>query len=183
MTSPVLPAEQFRPATPALRSTPADRSPELLRAVARQFDVERAARYQPGQGRTWCNIFLWDATSALGAEVPHWVDLQGEPAQVGHGAELSANLVVSWLERHGPSHGWAESDEVGARAAANAGRPAVVAWVNPMPGHSGHVALVLPDGPGGIGPVIAQAGAHNYSAAPLAKGFGTARPLRWFTHP
>jgi len=181
MTAPVLPAEQWRPATPVLRSTPDARSPEQLRAVARQFDVEHAARYQPGGGKTWCNIFLWDVTSALGAEIPHWVNFGGGPAEPGHGMEQSANSVVRWLQDVGGAHGWVEVDEATARADASAGRPAVAVWANPLPNHSGHVALVLPDQPGVTGPVIAQAGARNYAAAPLARGFGPYKP-RYFTH-
>jgi hypothetical protein len=181
MLSPLLPAEQWRPAVPLICSTPQRRAPELLRQVAGQFDVVHAQRYQPGGGRTWCNIFLWDATTALGAEIPHWVDLAGQPVAPGHGAELSANAVVHWLELHGPAHGWSECNERGAREAAAQGRPAVAVWANPMPGHSGHVALVLPDSDPHAAARIAQAGAHNLFDAPLFQGFGSVKP-RFFQH-
>jgi hypothetical protein len=182
MTTPTLPPEPWRPAVPALRSSPTDRSPDRYLAVARQFDVEHVPRYQPGGGKTYCNCYLWDCTSAMGAEIPHWVDLAGEPAAVGHGAELSANATVAWLDKHGAAHGWSEVDEAAARAHANTGAPAVAVWVNPLPGHSGHVAMVIPNDqhPPEV-TVIAQAGAHNYASTPLARGFGSIKP-RFFVH-
>ncbi len=182
LTAPSIPPEQWRPCVPLLCSSPDRRDPELLVQVAQQFDVERSPRYQPSAGRTWCNIFLWDVTSALGAEVPHWVDLLGKPVSPGPLArELSANATVGWLEQDGPAHGWTECDEAGARQAAREGRPAVAVWANPVPSHSGHVAVVLPDADPYDAAQIAQAGAVNFCGGPLYRGFGSIKP-RFFQH-
>jgi hypothetical protein len=164
-----------------VRSTPAARSPARLLEVVAQFSVETTPRYRPVSTprgpTTWCNIFVWDATRALGAEIPHCVDEAGCSVPVGEGRELTANRTLRWLETHGPATGWREVDAVGAVAAARAGSPAVAIWHNPF--GPGHVALVVPSDEADIH--IAQAGAACFSRRPLAHGFGD-RPARFFAH-
>jgi hypothetical protein len=55
----------------------------------------------------------------------------------------------------------------------------LAAWQNPD-GH-GHIAVVVPAGPG-EGVQVAQAGAVCFGRGPLARGFGE-RPVRFFIHP
>jgi hypothetical protein len=169
------------PVEAPVRSTPSVRSQALLLEVIAQFDVEATPRYRPVPAprgtTTWCNIFVWDATRALGAEVPHWVDEAGRSVPAGKGKELTANGTLRWLTTHGPADGWREEDAAGAQRAAEAGSPALAIWHNPF--GPGHVALVVPCHDAGVH--IAQAGAACFRCRPLAHGFGD-RPARFFVH-
>jgi hypothetical protein len=175
---------RWEPVRAPVRSTAAARSREALLSVVAQFEVERSPRYQSeirGDRReTWCNIFAWDVTRALGAEVPHWVDRMGRATGAGSGRELTANATVRWLETHGAANGWAEGDAPSATRAAEAGQPVLAVWQNPD-GH-GHVAVVVPSLSREPQVHVAQAGATCFSNGPLVEGFG-ARPVRFFIHP
>lgn len=152
-----------------LTNAPGDRSPERLRAVLAQFGVLTSARYRPRAPLTWCNIFAWDATRALGCEIPHFV---GERP---HRRELNANGICEWLVTAGPQHGWREVSVRAAEMEAAQGHPVVLAWRSPDPRKSGHVAMMLPGG------TIAQAGKRNLFDAPVEAGFGRHAP-RFFAH-
>ncbi len=157
-----------------LTSSPGNRSADLYRRVCAQFNVTSSPRYAAGPGVTWCNIYVWDATSAMGAEVPHWYDpATGAVTSVGRGVETRANDVYNWLVRG--LGGWREGTYAEATANAAQGRPSVAAYFNPTAGRSGHVAMVLPNGN------IAQAGAHNYFDVLVKTGFGSL-PVRYFLH-
>ena len=110
---------------------------------------------------TWCNIFVWDVTCAMGAEVPHYVDEAGRTERVGEGVEVTANATARWLETYGAAQGWREEGEREAARAAEAGMPALAVWHNTS-GH-GHVAVVVPGRNGKLH--IAQAGASCVSTA------------------
>jgi hypothetical protein len=172
---------QWMPVDAPTRSDPSARDRDGLLAVIGQFQVETTWRYRPTptkRGRnTWCNIFVWDVTRALGAEVPHCVDEAGRPTAIGQGKELTANGTLRWLEMYGPAHGWREEDAPAAARAAEAGWPTLAIWHNPF-GH-GHIALVVTGPDGNVH--IAQAGADCFSNRPLAHGFGD-RPVRFFVH-
>ena len=151
------------------------RDPDLYDAVINQFAVENNPRYTPGyqgRGETYCNIFVWDVTRSMNAEIPHWVNRQdGSPADVGKGSELDANGVVSWLASSGPTYGWTCVSAEDAQDYANKGFPTVVGMQKrPI----GHVAIVRPgkSTPQG-GPSIAQAGGKNRNNISVADGFGT----------
>lgn len=152
--------------------------------VISSLRVETDQVYAPGHlgdGLTWCNLFLHDATKALSCAVPF----------------LKANKQVEWLASiEGAGEGWWELTaeicpkgiELAAMIRANSGFPTVAVWANPIPERHGHVAMVVP--PKAPNPVpstkpitlyIAQAGAHNFENVPLARGFGTYAP-RLFTH-
>lgn len=170
-----IPVSPWEPCLPAVWNGPGERSPEALRAVAAQFDVEHHPRYAvrdtTGDGKpdTFCNIFLWDVTTALKASVPHW-----------HGGrELSANAVCDWLASFGNVLGWYEGNRGAAHRAAGDGMPVVAAWKNER-GGSGHVALLLP--PAGDELRIAQAGKRCLWDVPLERGFGALVP-RFYLHP
>lgn len=162
------------------------RTPSHILAVVAALDPEGCPRYTPdgyGCPGTRCNILLWDFTRAMGAEVPHWANADGEAARVGAGREESADDVCAWLDLHGPVRGWAPAGAAEAQAAATSGRPAVVGWPN-LAG-VGHVAVVLPMPVVGWswGPHmgIAQAGRINRSACSVLAGFGW-HPTRFWTH-
>jgi hypothetical protein len=151
-----------RTITPPVTNTEDDRDPNIYNAVLNQFGVETNPRYESRNNNTYCNIYAWDATSAMGAEIPHWVDPNGNPVDVGKGRELNANSVVSWLGEHGNRYGWQAVSAEDAQAYANQGSPAVTVWANPNRSLSGHVAMVRPgEYLHDKGPNIAQAGAAN----------------------
>jgi hypothetical protein len=173
---------RWMPVDAPATSVAAARSRDALLAVVGQFEVVSAPRYQPGvpgdAAETCCNIFTWDVTRALRAEVPHWVDDAGRPVAAGHGREMSANATVRWLETHGAAHGWREGTAAEAEFAAASGAPALAVWLN-TDGH-GHVAVVVPAREG-AGVHIAQAGTSCFDSGPLAQGFGD-HPVRFFLH-
>ncbi len=161
--------------TPEVVSTAGNRSAALYRAVIDQFDVEDNPRYainQKGQGDTYCNIFMWDVTSAMGAEIPYHTDkATGAPLSSGQAANavsMSANRMSDWLNTYGAQYGWYEVTAEQAQALANRGCPAVTIWKNPTGGH-GHAQVVSPSEDGLYDPsrgvAIAQAGKslHNYT--------------------
>ncbi|MFC1922111.1 hypothetical protein ACFLY4_02390 [Chloroflexota bacterium] len=170
------PGSQDRPWVPAeapLKGAASERSPARYDAVIDQFVVEKNPRYrrdQQGKGETYCNIFVWDVTRAMSAEIPHWVDQENNPAVLGKGIELDANAVIQWLQNRGQNHGWKRVDPQQAQELANQGFPVVVTWLNP--GGIGHIAVVRPGqySPN-QGPRIAQAGGKNFNHGTVAQGF------------
>jgi len=161
-------------------NAPGERSPEALVQVLEALGVETDPRYRAEGPRTWCNIANWDATRALGCEVPHWIGLDGAPAKVGMGRELNANGSILWLRAMGPRYGWRKAPEHLARVLAGEGKPVIVAWENKA-GGSGHVAMLLPPAGPGAALEIWQAGKTNFRRAPLVRGFGP-RPVEFFAH-
>ena len=85
MTRAVYDPRQWLPVDAPLTNSPGNRSPELLRAVAAQFDVTRNDRFKvqvvtnPVTKKrtvlTWCNIFLADVLLALKTGPwLHWIE-------------------------------------------------------------------------------------------------------------
>jgi hypothetical protein len=173
---------RYIPVTAPLRGEPGRRSRGVLLSVIAQFDVGNAARYQPGPGSaTWCNIFAWDATSALGCEIPHWVEAAtGRPCSVGRGAELTANATLDWLRAFGKSFGWVACERSEAAFAAEVGRVAVAVHANADREKSGHIAMCVPS-IGGSSLHVAQAGRRCFESEPIENGFGDHQPL-FFQH-
>lgn len=108
-----------------------NRRAEAYREVMDALDVENNPRYDNTKGPTYCNIYVWDVTYAMGCEIPHWVN----------GRELNANEANEWLAKEGASHGWHEIDEATALQMANEGKPTVAC-------SDGHIAMVSPSEPG-----------------------------------
>ena len=163
-----------RAVTAELTSGAGKRSPAAYRSVIDQFDVENNPRYavnRKGTGDTYCNVFVWDVTSAMGAEIPHRIDRDtGAPAASGGDniQSMNANRMTDWLNNYGPRYGWYEVNAEQAQALANRGSPAVAVWKNKGGGH-GHVQVVSPSEDGAYDPsrgvAIAQAGRllRNYT--------------------
>jgi peptidoglycan-N-acetylglucosamine deacetylase len=156
------------------------RSPELLNAVIKQCNVTTAIRYrvnQQNKKETYCNIFAWDITSALNAEIPHWVltSDQATPAKPDlnytHARETNSSFIFDWLSKHGPKYGWNPSDALKALHYANTGHPAI-AIIKGIK-DKGHIAVIRP---GAYhtekGVPIAQAGNINFDDGFLTDGFG-----------
>ena len=185
----IVPAEAWKPVSPAFVSNETDRSPERLRQVIDQFGVETSIRYQPYKrgGDTYCNIFLWDVTSALGCEIPHFVDpatgLSRRYPDIKGAVELNAVATEDWLVRYGRAYGWREANALTAQHYANQGKPAVT-----TAGDIGHVQVVCPSKGNGYDPVrgvtVAQAGARNTGYTYLSGVYsGSAmNKVRYFVH-
>jgi hypothetical protein len=160
---------------PPLTNAPGARSRAILDQVINQFAVGRNPRHLPGHGNTYCNIFVWDVTRALGAEIPHWLTPLGDiavPASAG-AREVTINGGVDWMKRFGlTAHGWRASTAEEAQSFANKGKVAVVMWKNPTGGH-GHTAIVRPGEITSRGPATAQAGAINFNMGHMKDGFGS----------
>lgn len=175
--TPWLPKDAWVPVTAPTINHADERSAKALLEVCAQFHVATEPRYQRNAaGYTMCNIYLWDCTRALDAEIPHWVYDSGDRAPMGapKSRELSANGVCDWLAIHGPRFGWHSCNETAAFTAADLGQPTSATWRAP-PGRIGHVAVVLPER------LAAQAGASNFFGKPLRAGFGDL-PVKFFTH-
>ena len=135
-------------------------------------------RYAPLPLLTWCNILGWDVARAMAVHFPHWI----------RGLETRANDLCLWLEHklrsggamQGPEHGWSPVLELEAVKAAGRGWPTLATWYNHVAQKPGHVAWVLPSNDGTV--QIAQAGRTCFSYGPLALGFGTVKPVRFWTH-
>jgi hypothetical protein len=166
---------------PRVISRPGCRDPRQYIEVAKSFDVLDNPRYRSNETRyglppgTYCNIYVWDVTSAMQSEAPHWIDVFKRPAGVAAPGttETTANGLIDWF--HEGRCGWRKMDDAReAYAIADTGRPVVACWRSP-PGRVGHVAMVMP------GNVIAQAGANNLWLEPIAHGFGGLVP-EFFGH-
>jgi hypothetical protein len=169
---------------PPLTNPPGQRDPGVYSQLINQFAVGDNARYLAGQGKTYCNIFVWDVSRAMGAEVPHWIDAAGNIVAPGaHGAnEININGGLNWMRSHGiPQHNWRSVTPAQAQDAANQGLISVVMWKNPTGGH-GHTAIVRPGTITAKGPEIAQAGRHNFNLGRVTDGFGHLGPLLFVVH-
>lgn len=165
------------------------RSADALNTVIDQYYVATNSRYARTSSATYCNIFSWDVTRALGAEIPHWLKNNKPASSTTSGAyELNVNATYNWLRDYGASYGWTKITAKEAQARANAGYPTIAIWKNPS-GGSGHIAIVRPEGNGysysaSKGPVIAQAGASNFNYGNVSTGFGSSRmgDVLYYTH-
>lgn len=147
-------------------------SHDKLRKVVDELNVEKSNRYKRRDGQTFCNIFVWDVTRAMGCEIPHWVNDDGSPASVGKGRELNANGIVRWMDTQGPANGWVDADRKTSMDAAARGHVVVLGW-DSKSAKPGHVAVMLAEG------TIAQAGARNFVGETISQGFGKLKPRFW----
>lgn len=186
-----IPSQSWLEANPALTSHVGERNADTYRAVIDQFNVENNERYRvnkKGTGDTYCNIFAWDVTRAMGAEIPHYIDAAGAPASFGQAdaRELSANGVNDWLNTYGATYGWKKVSPEEAQRYANMGMPAVTSWKNS--GGHGHLQVVSPSVDGTYnaskGVAIAQAGRQlkNYDYASCAYSSQTLAEVEYFVH-
>lgn len=182
-----IPSNPSKPAQPAVTSNMGNRSAAQYTAVINQFSVENNERYQP-DGGTYCNIFVWDVTSAMGAEIPHYYDAKtGKPMAYGdEGAnQMNANGMYKWLHEYGDQYGWFEVTPAEAQQMANEGHPVVTALYKN--GTHGHVQVVCPSKDGTYdekrGVTIAQAGRHLSSYKPITQVYNASlSKVSYFAH-
>ncbi|PIE17136.1 MAG: hypothetical protein CSA66_06555 [Proteobacteria bacterium] len=127
------------------------------------LEAGKSKRYQPGDGKTFCNIFAHDYAYLMGAFVPRlwWTGAAidqykktGEFPAVKYGEntyEMGANGLHKWFSEWGPKFGWTYVGGVRDPAAlrmaqdqANAGRVVIVTG-NTASRRSGHITAVVPE--------------------------------------
>jgi LysM repeat protein len=169
---------------PPLTNEPGHRDPATYSQLINQFAVGNNPRYLPDNGNTYCNIFAWDVSRAMGAEIPHWVDSAGHimSPDAPNATEININGGINWMRSLGVTQfGFHAASPQQAQDAANQGKLAVVMWKNTGSGH-GHVAVVRPGTITDKGPAIAQAGRHNFNSGHVSQGFGELGPLEYYWH-
>ena len=163
------------PINAPIKNTLSDRNPDKYNKVIDQFKVDTNTRYDSGKKDyntdTYCNIFAWDVTMAMGAEIPHY----------RNGEELNANEIFNWLKNEGKNYGWQPVDEKTAQEYANMGKPAVAAKENPEP-QSGHIAIIRPGKITEKGATTAQAGATNFNYGTVGDGFFSSVGIVYYIH-
>ncbi len=148
------------------------RSAQRTNDVTAQFNLKHDPRYVPAEGLTFCNIWAWDFSRAMGAEVPHWVD----------GREMTANEYGrpgGWFETEGQRLGWREVRSTGSvLAEVNAGNVVIAVLHNP--GGHGHITPVVPD----LHRVtVANVGVQNFQRVPIEQAYGHFLPqVRYWVH-
>lgn len=188
-----IPSASWKPANPSLTSNQSSRSAAKYRSVIDQFDVENNERYRvnkQGNNDTYCNIFVWDVTRAMGAEIPHYVDSETQQARSYPDTDgtyaMTANKMADWMKTMGESYGWKRVSAEEAQAYANQGCPAVTVWKNSK-GH-GHVQVVCPSEDGTYdakkGVTVAQAGRHLYNYAHISQVYSknTLDDIAYYVH-
>jgi len=164
-----------------------ERTPEAYNLLIDQFMVETNPRYKPRNGATFCNIYAWDVSVAMGVELPRFVEINEignlEDAtgkaigrNLGSGyilyqdiananaTELDANRLATWLDAQGANYGWREISAQEAQRRANQGYMTIS--VVKEPGGIGHVQVVRPTPDGSDydpskGVYISQAGGSS----------------------
>lgn len=191
-----IPTNAAREVYPELVNHAGNRSVDVYNQVIDQFNVETHGRYRKRDGNTYCNIFAWDVTRAMGAEIPHWLTYDNEmyhmdnnisyKANTAFARELNANSVYRYMENHCADIGYQEVTPLEGQSLANEGKPVVVVWENK--GGIGHVAVVRPDMTGQVDQAseirIAQAGGKNFSNGTLEKGFNNVNinEMKFYAH-
>jgi hypothetical protein len=139
-----------------VQSYVSNRSSAFLDLVIDQFHVDSNPRYARRSGSTYCNIFAQDVMRALNIELP-WGN---------------ANALADYLgSLDGKLHGWSEVNASDAQNAANRGQPSLASVLNS--GGTGHIQVVRPGNMTTNGPIVAQAGASNFSVGTVLQGMGT----------
>jgi hypothetical protein len=173
-----LPEDIAKSVQAPLQGVVGNRCLEAYLATLGQFHVGGHPRYQrrdidlDGDLDTTCNVYLADASTALGCPIPRSLE----------GRWLRAADQILWLRSEGQQrYGWVPCEKAVAMARALKGRPTVATWLNPEPKQSSHVAFVVPPPAGLSGLWVSQAG-RLCGVMPITKAFGN-RPIAYFTHP
>jgi hypothetical protein len=174
-------------------AAPAAARAAALIAIAAWLDVERQARWQPGDV-TYCNVYAADVCYLAGVYLPRcwWKDAalmqiaQGPVPAVVYDEtvrELRADDLYAWLKDWGPRYGWRRVFDASAlQAAANAGGIGLIIADNQVSGAPGHISVVVPeelprkrarrDADGNVTlPLQSQAGRRNFRASVIGRAW------------
>lgn len=141
-------------------------------------------RYQPGNGKTFCNIYAHDYCMLAGVYLPRCWWTQSAIAKLAAGQkvqpkyeatieEVRANGLYRWLRDFGTQFGWIRATSTNElQDHANLGGVSIIVARNKNDGSSGHIVAVVPetaekkarrDTAGTvIAPLQSQAGATNF---------------------
>lgn len=161
------------------------RSAAAMNAVIDWLGVEKSKRYQPGGGRTYCNIYAYDVAYASGAYLPRvwWTDKAIAELEAGREVkaqydltirEMNANSLHNWLRDYGARFGWTRTFSLtDLQECANRGGVAIICARRKDLARSGHIVIVAPEtaqmtanrGTDGLvtRPLQSQAGSVNFS--------------------
>jgi hypothetical protein len=184
------------PDQPTRNGTTPDALRQEIDEIIDYLNVEKAAhvRYQPADGRTFCNIYAHDFCTLAGVYLPRvwWTGdaierlARGESVDPKLGAtidEQRANDLFRWLRAFGPRFGWRQTGTLTKlQTEINIGAIGLIVARRTEDGRPGHITIVIPetgdskakrDGSGDvIAPLQSQAGATNF-----ARGTGA---LNWW---
>jgi hypothetical protein len=142
----------------------------------------RHKRYQPGDGKTFCNIYVHDYCRLAGVYFPRVWWTQGALLKLAAGeqvaplyddtvVEVQANNLFRWMRDFGPRFGWRQTGDLNKlQQAANLGAVAIIIGRRVAEKGPGHVVAIAPetdikarrDAHGNVTlPVQSQAGAGN----------------------
>jgi len=175
------------PDQPARNGTTPDALREEISEIIEYLNVEKSthARYQPADGRTFCNIYAHDFCTLAGVYLPRvwWTGdaierlARGESMEPRLGAtidEQRANDLFRWLRSFGPRFGWRQTGTLTKlQTETNVGAIGLIVARRVEDGRPGHITVVIPesadlrakrDSTGDvIAPLQSQAGATNFS--------------------
>lgn len=149
------------------------------------------ARYQPGGGKTFCNIYAHDYCHLAGAYLPRVWWAGSALVRIGKGEDVPpligdtideqrANDLFRWFKGFGTSFGWRESASLTElQETANLGAICLIVARRKEDGKSGHIVMIVPEtadhkaarnGSGAVvNPLQSQAGARNFNYGKGAK--------------
>jgi len=184
-----------------------DTPPALRQSLAAIIDwlaVDEPAhlRYQPGAGRTFCNLYAHDYCALAGVYLPRvwwtpeallqWVAGQEVAPQYGLSIEeMRANDLFRWLRGFGRSFGWRQTGTLTKlQTEVNQGAIGLIVARRKEDGRSGHIVAVVPeteewrarrDGNGEVvAPLQSQAGASNFRRGTGKTGWWTGEEFAEF---
>ncbi|HET6723360.1 MAG TPA: hypothetical protein VFH07_11440, partial [Chitinophagaceae bacterium] len=165
--------------------------PSVLRKeiikIIEWLNVERPThkRYQPGEGKTFCNIYAHDFCYLAGVYLPRvwWTQRAIEklarneivqPLLNATIEEIRANGIFSWLRDFGERFGWRQTgDLTKLQNAANLGGIGLIITKRVEDGRSGRITMLVPEVDDAkarrnasgdvIAPLQSQAGAVNFN--------------------
>lgn len=153
------------------------------------LNVEKSThkRYQPGEGKTFCNIYAHDFCHLAGVYLPRvwWTQSAIEklarneivqPLLNATIEEIRANGIFSWLRDFGERFGWRQTgDLTKLQNAVNLGGIGLIIAKRVEDGRSGHITMLVPEmgntkakrNASGevIAPLQSQAGAVNFNCS------------------
>jgi len=163
-------------------STAAARAASLA-AIIDWLGVNTRARYRPGSGKTYCNIYAYDYCYLAGVYIPrvwwkrtaiHTLAQGGSVAPV-YGAtvtELNANALYNWFVEYGTHFGWQRTFSLtDLQNSANQGGVGIICAQRTDLERSGHITAVVPEtgahqavrsAAGVTRPLQSQAGVNNF---------------------
>ncbi len=142
---------------PSMDMTSIEKRNESIHKIIDYLDVEVSERYEPGNNKTFCNIYAYDYCYLAGAYIPRvwWKAanlcqlFRKKEVKVAYGEtieELNANRLHDWLVEFGKDFGWVrEFDLDVVQTAANKGKVVLITAKRKELNRSGHICMIAPE--------------------------------------